>query len=80
MDADLTHSPKLIAELRSAMNAEIDVVIASRYAKGGEEIGVSVFRKVLSHGAALVYRLALGRIGIRDFSCGYRMIRWDVLQ
>ena len=80
MDADLTHSPKLITDLRSAMRADVDVVIASRYAEGGEEIGVSAFRKFLSHGAALVYRFALGKVGIRDFSCGYRMIRWELLQ
>ncbi|MFH1744510.1 MAG: glycosyltransferase family 2 protein [bacterium] len=80
MDADLTHSPRLITDLKSAMSADVDVVVASRYAKGGQEIGVSAFRKLLSHGAALVYRLALGNVGIHDFSCGYRMIRWELLQ
>ncbi len=80
MDADLTHSPKLISELRRAVQGDADVVIASRYAEGGQELGVSVFRKLLSHGAAMVYRLALGVDTVRDFSCGYRMIRWDVLK
>ncbi len=80
MDADLTHSPRLISELCQAMRGDVDVVIASRYAEGGQELGVSAFRKLLSHGAALVYRLALGVNTVRDFSCGYRMIRWDVLK
>lgn len=80
MDADLTHSPRFIADLRSTMSSEMDVVIASRYAEGGKEVGVSVLRHVLSRGAAVVYRLALRRVGVSDFSCGYRMIRWDVLR
>ncbi len=80
MDADLTHSPRYIPQLYATMKEDIDVVVASRYAAGGEEIGVSGFRRLLSHGAAWFYRFALGHIGVHDFSCGYRMIRWDVLK
>jgi len=80
MDADLTHSPRYIPDLHAAMTEEVDVVVASRYAAGGKEIGVSGFRRLLSHGAAWFYRFALGDIGVHDFSCGYRMIRWDVLR
>jgi dolichol-phosphate mannosyltransferase len=80
MDADLTHPPRFIADLRAAMKREVDVVIASRYAKGGKEIGVSLVRRVLSRGAARIYRMVLRQVRVSDFSCGYRMVRWEVLR
>jgi dolichol-phosphate mannosyltransferase len=49
-----------------------DVVIASRYAPGGREVGLSLLRSVLSRGASLTLRLFLPVEGARDYSCGFR--------
>lgn len=50
MDADLQHPPHLVAEmLRTARERDADIVIASRYAKGGSDGGLaSASRRLLS--------------------------------
>ncbi len=80
MDADCTHHPKYIFQMVHMMNQGYDLVVASRYAQGGKEVGVSFFRKLLSHGARWCYHLFLPSIPLKDFSCGYRGIRSVVLQ
>jgi len=76
MDTDNTHSPDYVPLLREKMNAEgLDVVVASRYARGGEEVGVSLGRRILSRGASVFYRLFFQIRGISDYTCGYRMFR-----
>jgi dolichol-phosphate mannosyltransferase len=81
LDADNTHDPRYVIDLRRKMNEEnLDVVVASRYAGGGREVGVSLFRRTLSHGASWVYRAFFRTPGLRDFTCGYRMFRAGILQ
>lgn len=81
MDADNTHDPRYVIDLRRRMKeADLDVVVASRYAGGGREVGVSSYRKVLSHGASWTYRLFFRTAGLRDYTCGYRMFSARVLQ
>ncbi len=80
MDADNTHSPRYIPELIQQLHHGHDIVIASRFAPGGKEMGVNPFRKLLSHGARWVYHLAFPSIPIRDFSCGYRAFRASILK
>jgi dolichol-phosphate mannosyltransferase len=82
MDADGTHPPELLLELMRGMFApghELDVVIASRYAPGGEEHGLSVLRKLYSRTASITLG-ALARVrGARDYTCGYRLYRKSIL-
>ena len=81
MDADNTHSPEYINSMYDLIkNGSRDVVIASRYASGGKEIGVTPFRKLLSHGAAWVYGKAFSIPGLRDYTCGYRAYTISILQ
>ena len=75
MDADNTHDPALVPAMKDALDAGADVVIASRYAPGGEEVGLNAFRKVLSRGASFVVSTFLPVPGARDYTCGYRMYR-----
>jgi dolichol-phosphate mannosyltransferase len=60
MDADLSHSPdvipKMIEELR---NPETDIVVASRYTKGGSIIGWPFKRRLISKGAVKIARYGL---------------------
>jgi GT2 family glycosyltransferase len=70
MDADLSHAPEhLPAILRAAGNA--DLVIGSRYIPGGRTVGWGLDRKVLSLGANVFARRALG-FRVRDCTSGYR--------
>ena len=76
MDADDTHDPRYLISMIQQLDArELDVVIASRYAAGGKEEGVSWDRKVLSHGASWFYKRVFDLPEVSDYSCGYRLFR-----
>lgn len=79
MDADNTHDPKLIKQMVQHIQAGKDVVIASRYEKGGEEIGLSWPRHVFSWGASFLLRLFFSIPGAKDYTCGYRAYRGELL-
>jgi len=59
MDADLSHDPQDIPKLLEA-TADADLVQGSRYIKGGEIIGWSLHRRLLSRVANLIYRWLFG--------------------
>jgi dolichol-phosphate mannosyltransferase len=80
MDADNTHDPMLLGRMLDRLRAGADVVIASRYEPGGEEIGLSPVRKVLSRGASFLLSAVLPVRGARDYTCGYRLYRASVLR
>jgi dolichol-phosphate mannosyltransferase len=80
MDADNTHDPALIPAMRRELKAGNDLVIASRYQQGGQEIGLSASRHVFSKGASLLLRLFFPIKGARDYTCGYRMYSGDLLE
>lgn len=79
MDADNTHSPSLLPRMVAGIRGGSDLVIASRYARGGAEDGVSLLRRVLSRGIAALMRLRFRMHGVRDYSCGYRAYRARLL-
>jgi dolichol-phosphate mannosyltransferase len=81
MDADNTHDPALLPEMRRRLERErADIVIASRYAPGGREVGLSPIRSVLSRGASLLLSLFARVRGARDYTCGYRLYRVTTLR
>ena len=59
MDADLSHDPQDIPRLLQA-STEADLIQGSRYIKGGEIIGWSLYRKLLSRAANLIYKWLFG--------------------
>ncbi|NOZ35303.1 MAG: glycosyltransferase [Chlorobi bacterium] len=72
MDADDSHNPGLIP-LMLQKNAEgADIVIASRYREGSRIKGLSKFRKFMSWGAGLLYRVFIHIEKVKDYTCGYR--------
>lgn len=79
MDADNTHDPRLIGDMVEQIRVGKDVVIASRYEEGGEEIGLSWLRHVFSWGASFLLRLFLPIEGAKDYTCGYRAYRGEIL-
>jgi dolichol-phosphate mannosyltransferase len=80
MDADDTHAPGLIVRMTQKLSEGHDVVIASRYEPGARVVGLSRWRRLLSWGAALVFRTLLPIPGVQDFTCGYRAYRAEVLK
>jgi len=80
MDADNTHPPELVESMLEAIRRGADIVIASRYAQGGGEVGVPPLRRVLSYGIGTLMRLRFGLRGVRDYSSGYRAYRAHLLR
>ncbi len=80
MDADNTHSPGLIFRMALLIEEGSDVVIASRYAPGAQEVGLSAQRRVLSWGASWLFRVLFPFKGVKDYTCGYRAYRAAVLK
>lgn len=80
MDADATHNPGLILRLMRMIIEGHDVVIASRFQPGARVIGLVWYRKLLSYVASLIFRITYPIKGVRDYTCGYRAMRADVLK
>src|SRR5213075_1026202 len=69
MDADLSHPPERIKDLLAPLFAgTADLVVGSRYIKGGSTQGWPMCRRIVSRaGAALAYPLT----GLHDSMCGF---------
>ena len=80
MDSDNTHTPGLLMRMIMLLEEGNDVVIASRFRPGARTIGVTLDREILSIGMSWIFRLLLPIRGVRDYSCGYRAYRSDVLR
>jgi dolichol-phosphate mannosyltransferase len=80
LDADNTHHPQLIPPMIDRLESGADLVIASRFAPGGRMVGAPFIRHVYSVGARLVLRSRFPMKGVRDYTCGYRAYRVDVLR
>lgn len=60
MDADLSHSPEVIPKMVEELsNPDTDIVVASRYTKGGSIIGWPFKRRLISKGAVKIARYGL---------------------
>lgn len=79
MDADFSHDPEKLAEMLAALN-DADVVLGSRYVKGGSvDERWPLWRKWLSAFGNTYARLVLG-FPLRDVTTGYRLWRRDALR
>lgn len=79
MDADFSHDPAILTEMANRITS-CDVVIGSRYAKGGSlDARWPVWRKLLSAFGNFYARTILS-FPLRDVTTGYRMWRREVLQ
>jgi len=80
LDADDTHSPGLILCMVQKLNEGYELVIASRYRPDSRTLGVSPLRQFLSWGAGWLFRLFLPIRGVRDYTCGFRAYRAELLK
>ena len=72
MDADLSHDPIYLPALFSAsLNA--DLVLGSRYVKGGKIENWPLKRRIISKGANLLARILLRLLDVKDNTTGYRV-------
>jgi dolichol-phosphate mannosyltransferase len=78
MDADFSHHPRYIPSLVARTDGS-QVVVGSRYVRGGGTRYCSLKRRLLSRGANGFARLLLG-LGARDSTAGFRCYRRGALE
>jgi dolichol-phosphate mannosyltransferase len=78
MDCDFSHDPADVPRLIAAA-AEADLVLGSRYVKGGSIPSWGPVRRAISYGASLYARLWL-RWEVRDATTGFKCFRREVLE
>jgi dolichol-phosphate mannosyltransferase len=71
LDADWSHPPEALPRLVAAA-ADVDVVIGSRYCRGGEIHGWPLGRRIVSKAMNLATRVAIG-VPVRDASTACRL-------
>ena len=78
MDADFSHDPGRLPALQKALD-EADVVLGSRYVRGGGTLRWPLWRRLLSRGGSAYARLVLG-LPIHDLTGGFKGFRRQVLE
>jgi dolichol-phosphate mannosyltransferase len=79
MDADYSHNPRHIPQLVSAVKEGADLVIGSRYCRGGETRKWSVLRLVISRIANFIAFTVIGA-RIRDYTSGFRCYSTNLIR
>ncbi|MFS0897885.1 glycosyltransferase [Mycolicibacterium litorale] len=80
MDADDTHDPTLVAALVAEIDNGADIAICSRFTDGGDDTTAPPLRRLMSRGAAHMFRVVAKVDGVRDFTSGYRAYRVSLLR
>ncbi|MEX0656141.1 MAG: glycosyltransferase family 2 protein [Nitrosopumilaceae archaeon] len=79
MDSDRSHPPDIIPKMVDTLaNSECDIVVASRYVKGGSVSGWSVKRKLISKIATKIAQQGLG-VGQKDPLSGFFAFKRNIL-
>jgi dolichol-phosphate mannosyltransferase len=79
MDGDFSHPPQVIPSIIQALqDSNYDIVVASRYVKGGSIIGWPFKRRLMSKGATKIARYGLG-IDVKDPVSGFFAFRRDII-
>ncbi len=77
MDADLSHDPAYLPEMLLRLQSA-DVVIGSRYVRGGGTANWGIVRRLISFGGSAYARMILG-VKTRDLTAGFVGYRRDKL-
>lgn len=82
MDADFSHPPEMIPKMLEELllHSDCDLVVASRYIKGGSVIGWPFKRLLISSGATQIARHGLKIYGIKDPMSGFFAFRRHVVE
>ena len=78
MDADFSHSPADLPRLLDAAR-DADLVIGSRYVRGGAVAEWGALRRVISRGGSIYARGLLG-VAVHDLTGGFKCFRREVLE
>lgn len=78
MDADFSHQPKYLKDFLEAIK-DNDLIIGSRYIKGGGTEGWSKIRELISRGGCFYAKVILG-LKIKDLTGGFKCYSRKVLE
>ncbi len=79
MDADFSHDPGYLPHLLEAAETTYDLVLGSRYVRGGGTTDWGMVRQLISRGGNLYAGIILG-LPIADCTGGFRCYRRQVLE
>jgi dolichol-phosphate mannosyltransferase len=79
MDADFSHDPRYLPALIAAAVGDNDLVLGSRYVRGGGTTDWGLARKLISRGGNLYAGIILG-LPVADSTGGFRCYRRSVLE
>jgi dolichol-phosphate mannosyltransferase len=79
MDSDFSHDPADVARLLGALDEGADLVLGSRYVRGGRVEDWGIVRRALSRGGSWYARRVLG-LPVRDLTGGFKAFRRRVLE
>jgi dolichol-phosphate mannosyltransferase len=78
MDCDFSHDPNAVPQLLAAA-ADADLVLGSRYVRGGGTRNWGLVRRTISRGGSLYAQILLGA-PVRDLTGGFKCYRRAVLE
>jgi dolichol-phosphate mannosyltransferase len=78
MDCDFSHDPKDVPRLIAAAD-DADLVLGSRYVRGGGTANWGLVRRAISRWGSLYAQILLG-LGVRDLTGGFKCYRRAVLE
>jgi dolichol-phosphate mannosyltransferase len=78
MDCDFSHDPNAVPQLIAAA-ADADLVLGSRYVRGGGTRNWGLVRRTISRGGSLYAQILLGA-PVRDLTGGFKCYRRAVLE
>ena len=78
MDADFSHDPAALPQLLAPLMRDADLVLGTRYMRGGGTIGWPWYRKFISRGGTLFARTVL-LLPYRDLTGGFKAWRRELL-
>jgi len=79
MDADWSHAPDYLPSLMAPLMDGADLVIGSRYTRGGGVKDWGIMRRLVSRGGSLFARAVL-RLGPNDLTGGFKAWRRETLE
>ncbi len=79
MDADFSHNPKYLPSMFEALANGYDLVLGSRYVKGGGVVNWGLKRKIISRGGSLYAKIILG-LPFNDLTGGFKCFKRKVLE
>ena len=78
MDADFSHDPAALPRLLTPLMERADLVLGTRYMRGGDTVGWPWYRKLISRGGTIFARTVL-LLPYRDLTGGFKAWRRELL-